>query len=183
MLRHALLGILNYHPMNGYEIKQFMDQSTSHFWYAKLSQIYTTLKALEQDGLLVSEVQPQEDRPDRRVYTITAAGQTALRAWLAEPLTQIDQTKEPLLLKLFFSAQLDKEAILAQLHIQRALYQRLLETHRSQTAALIKEAVEHQPHLKRDALLWESTRRLGELSTELYVRWLDETIAQIQEHF
>jgi PadR family transcriptional regulator AphA len=183
MLRYALLGILNYHPMNGYEIKQFMDHSTAHFWYAKLSQIYTTLKALEQDGLLVSQVHPQEDRPDRRVYTITAEGKVALRGWLAEPLMQIDQTKEPLLLKLFFSGQMDKESILAQLHIQRALYQRLLETHRTQTAAVIQEAVEEQPHLKKDALLWEATRRLGELSTELTVRWLDETIARIQEQF
>lgn len=183
MLRYALLGILNYSAMNGYEIKQFMDRSTAHFWYAKLSQIYTTLKALEQDGLAVSEIHTQEDRPDRRVYTITEAGKAALRVWLAEPLTQLDQSKEPLLLKLFFSGQLDKESILTQLHIQRALYQRLLDTHRTVTANLIQEATEINPHLQKDALLWEATRRLGELSTELYVRWLDETIAQIQEHF
>ena len=92
-----------------------MDSSTGHFWYAKLSQIYMTLKTLEGDGLLISEVQPQEDRPDRRVYTITEAGRAALRRWLAEPLTEVEPTKEPLLLKLFFSAQIDKDALLTQL--------------------------------------------------------------------
>ena len=39
MLKFALLGVLNYQSMNGYEIKQFMDSSTGHFWFAKLSQI------------------------------------------------------------------------------------------------------------------------------------------------
>ena len=44
MLKYVLLGFLNYTPMTGYELKQFMDESTANFWHAKQSQIYTTLK-------------------------------------------------------------------------------------------------------------------------------------------
>ena len=51
MLKYAILGFLSYTPMTGYDIKLRMDRSTSHFWHAKLSQIYTTLKSLEEEQL------------------------------------------------------------------------------------------------------------------------------------
>jgi DNA-binding PadR family transcriptional regulator len=183
MLRFLLLGVLNYSAMNGYEMKQFIDSSTAHFWHAKLSQIYTTLKALEEEGLLHSHVEPQEDRPDRRIYTITDAGRLSLRQWLEQPMTELEPSKEPLLLKLFFSAQVDKDTILAQLYVQRALFQKMLELYRGEVAERIRQSVEQTPELAKDALLWDATRRLGELSTEVYVRWLDETIAMIRDKF
>ena len=68
MLKYTLLGFLNYAPMTGYELKQRIDLSTSHFWHAKLSQIYITLKSLEEEEYVVSEVHEQQERPDRRVY-------------------------------------------------------------------------------------------------------------------
>ena len=71
MLKYALLGFLNYDNKTGYELKQTMDRSTNHFWHAKQSQIYQTLKKLESDGLVVSHPEHQESRPDRRVYAIT----------------------------------------------------------------------------------------------------------------
>jgi DNA-binding PadR family transcriptional regulator len=114
MLDFALLGFLNYRPMTGYELKQYMDGSTSHFWNAKLSQIYTTLKSLEEKGWVRSSVQAQEERPDKRIYTITSEGKSSLRKWLAEPLTELTSHKNALLLKLFFAASVfaTEEAIL-----------------------------------------------------------------------
>ena len=104
MLKYALLGFLNYLPMTGYELKRYYDVSANYLWHAKLSQIYTTLKKMEEQGLLTSEVVAQESRPDRRVYTITEEGRAELRQWLAEPMTRLHVHKEPLLLKFFFSA-------------------------------------------------------------------------------
>ena len=52
MLKYALLGFLHYGPMSGYELKRRMDNSITHFWHAKLSQIYTTLKDLQAGGLV-----------------------------------------------------------------------------------------------------------------------------------
>lgn len=183
MLRYALLGILNYSQMNGYELKQFMDSSTTHFWHATQSQIYMTLKTLEQEGHLISEIHAEQDRLDRRVYTITETGRKELRQWLSQPLTEIEQSKDTLLLKLFFSAQLDKETILNHLRLQRALYQRLGETYQKDTALRIQRTAAEHPQLQKDTLLWDSTRRLGEMAAELYVRWLDETIELVQNEF
>jgi len=183
MLKYVILGALNYHPMSGYDLKQFTDRSTANFWHAELSQIYVTLKSLEKEGLISSKAIPQEGRPDRRVYTITESGQQALTDWLRVPFTEIDQYKDTLLLKLFFSAQIGKEAILAQLHLQRGLHQKLVDQFQNETAERIAQTVEKVPALRRDALLWEATRRFGEMTEETYLRWLDETIATLEINF
>jgi DNA-binding PadR family transcriptional regulator len=183
MLKFALLGSLNYQPMSGYDLKQFTDRSTSNFWHAELSQIYITLKSLEKDGLISSTAIAGEGRPDRRVYTITETGRQALQDWLKQPFTEIDQYKDTLLLKLFFSASLEKEAILSQLHIQRSLHQKLVDQYSSETAMQIAQTAEQAPHLRRDALLWDATRRFGEMTEMAYLHWLDDTIQMVQENF
>jgi PadR family transcriptional regulator, regulatory protein AphA len=183
MLKFALLGALNYQPMSGYDLKQFTDRSISNFWHAELSQIYVTLKALEKGGLITSSTVPQAGRPDRRIYTITESGQQVLNDWLKTPFTEIDQYKDTLLLKLFFSANLGKDAILAQLHLQRSLHQKLVNQYQIETAQVIAKTVEHAPQLRQDALLWEATRRFGELAEEAYLRWLGETIVTVEANF
>ena len=183
MLKYALLGGLNYLPMSGYDLKQFTDRSTSNFWHAELSQIYVTLKALEKEGLITSTEVLQQGRPDRRVYNITPAGRQALDEWLKQPFTEIDLYKDTLLLKLFFSGSQEKESILAQLHLQRGLHQKLVDQYQTETANIIARSVEHAPHLRKDALMWEATRRFGEIAEEAYLRWLDETIRMVQENF
>jgi len=181
MLKNALLGFLNYSPMTGYALKQQMDGSTSHFWHAKLSQIYSTLKVLEEDGMISSIIEEQETRPDRRVYSITESGQQQLCVWLNEPLTETGSTKSLLLLKLFFSAQLDKKAIVTQLRLQRQLHEQGMIFYQTETKALIAGIVKQHKGMKKDALFWEATRRFGELCEETYVRWLDETIQIMEE--
>jgi PadR family transcriptional regulator AphA len=98
-------------------------------------------------------------------------------------MTEIEPTKDTLLVRLFFSAQLDKEVVLTQLRLQRALHQQELNLYRNEIVKLIEQGAQRRPDLKRDALLWDTTRRLGELGAETYIRWLDETIKRIEEEF
>lgn len=84
-LEHAVLGLLSYEPMTGYDIKKMVDLSVSHFWPAVQSQIYKTLGRMEADGWLTVETIPQEPRPPRKVYAITETGRTELLAWLEAP--------------------------------------------------------------------------------------------------
>ena len=180
MLKYVLLGFLNYESKTGYELKQQMDRTTSYFWHARQSQIYMTLKKLEEAGLVVSEVEPQAERPDRRVYTITAAGRDDLQGWLERPLTAIDPRKETLLVKLYFSAMLDKTTLLTQLRLQRDLHQQQYLLYRDEVGAEMEQYL-NDPERERDALLWEATRRMGEMFEETVVQWLDETIGMIEE--
>ncbi|GAB4509118.1 MAG: hypothetical protein OHK0046_03500 [Anaerolineae bacterium] len=183
MLKYVLLGALSYQPFTGYQLKQFVDNSAKHFWYAQTSQIYRTLDKLEEEGLLTSEIEAQQERPDRRLYHLLPAGRADLLAWLAQPMTEVEPTKETLLVKLFFSAQLDKELVLTQLRLQRALRQQQLALFQEVIAAQISARIAESPQLARDALLWDASRRLGELTEQTYIRWLDETIARIENEF
>ena len=183
MLKYALLGFLNYDKKTGYELKQTMDRSTNHFWHAKQSQIYQTLKKLEADGLVVSHPEPQDSRPDRRVYAITGSGKKAMAAWLAKPVTTLDPTKQLLLLKLFFSGGLGKETLLTQLRLLRKLHEQQLDLYNTESPDVIRQHGKSDPGLSRDAIMWESTRRFGELHERMYIGWLEETIQMITEHF
>ena len=181
MLKYVLLGFLNYTPMTGYELKQFMDESTSNFWHAKQSQIYTTLKSLEEDGMLESHIEEQEARPDRRVYEITDAGRNDLDLWLGQPETGLESRKETLLVKLFFSANTDQEKLLTQLRLLRDLHQGQMEQYETATSEFIRSIADGMPQLAKDAELWDATRRFGVLFEEMYVRWLDETIGRVEQ--
>lgn len=162
MLKYTLLGFLNYNPSTGYELKQIIDVSTSYFWHAKQSQIYTTLKKLEEEDLVSSRFEPQEGRPNRRVYTISQDGKDELKGWLEKPLNSIEKHKETLLLKLFFSAETDKDIVLKELHQQRELHQKQLHKYQRTTKEVIGQFKE-STGLGKDAEFWEMTRRFGEL--------------------
>ncbi|NWF67493.1 MAG: PadR family transcriptional regulator [Chloroflexi bacterium] len=183
MLKYVLLGGLNYRPLTGYQLKQWVDQTTRHFWHAHSSQVYRTLDSLEKSSLARSEIQEQDNRPDRRLYHITSAGRNDLLAWLAQPMTEIEPTKDALIVRLFFSAQLDKATVLMQLHLQRALHQQQLDVLRGDIVEQIAAGRADNPDLARDALMWEIARRNGELMEEAYIRWLDEAIARIEAEF
>jgi PadR family transcriptional regulator, regulatory protein AphA len=183
MLKYVLLGALAYQPLTGYQLKQFVDRSAKHFWYAQTSQIYRELNKLQAEALLTSEIQEQEERPDRRLYRMTDAGRADLLAWLTQPMTEVEPTKDTLLVRLFFSARLDKAVVLTQLRLQLALRQQQLHLFRTEIVNQIKAGLERQPELKRDALLWDAARRLGELGEEAYIRWLEETIQRIETDF
>ncbi|HRE47304.1 MAG TPA: helix-turn-helix transcriptional regulator, partial [Aggregatilineales bacterium] len=169
MLRYVLLGALSYQPLTGYQLKQFVDSSAKHFWYAQVSQIYRTLDGLEKEGFLRSEIETQEDRPDRRLYHLTPAGRADLLAWLAQPMTEIETEKDTLLVRLFFSALIDKTTLLTQLRLQRTLRQQQLTLYQTEILEQIRLGMERRPDLKRDALLWDAAPLPSEKEVELVI--------------
>ncbi len=179
-LKHTLLGFLNYGPMTGYDLKKHMDNSTQFFWHARLSQIYPALKKLAEEGLAEATVVPQEGKPDKKVYLITEAGRAALMDWLAEPIDELSPTKDPTLLKLFFSGSLDKETVLAQLHRQLALHRAQLVLYQQDTAAYLEQIVA-ETGLAREGVLWELARQFGEGYERAYVHWLEQAIEVVEQ--
>ena len=180
MLKYTILGFLGYAPMTGYDIKQRFDRSTTHFWHAKLSQIYITLKTMEEDGWVTSTIQERKDRNDRRVYSITALGQKEFQNWLVEPVLELSPKKETLVLKMFFSAGLDPQVAQAQLQVQLELHLKQLDYYRQAAVQNIHSALDEFPMLAKDARMWEATRRFGEMYEEIYVCWIEEMIEEIK---
>src|SRR4051794_29228186 len=84
-LGYALLALLEREPLSGYDLGQRMHKPIGFFWQAPRSQIYPELARLESLGYVLHEVIPQEDRPYKKLYTITEAGRLALKSWVSEP--------------------------------------------------------------------------------------------------
>lgn len=80
-LEHILLALL-VEPSSGYDLKKRFDGGARFYWAAELSQIYPTLKRLEERGFLTSTGAPSDKGPRRRVYTRTESGREELLGWL-----------------------------------------------------------------------------------------------------
>ena len=181
MLKYALLGFLNYRPLSGYELKQILDDSISNFWHADLSQIYKTLKKLEADGLISSEIEPPlGDHPDRRVYTIGVSGQAALDEWLTTPPVELSPLKEPLMLRTFFASRIPPQTLTMHLRLQRDLHKQQLSVYRQKDADELERKRRLLGASDTDAQLWDATLRAGILYEEMYLNWLDETIQMLE---
>lgn len=103
-LRHAILGILEFKPVHGYELKRVLEQGIANFWPVKLPAIYPSLRRLEEEGLVAHRMQATlEGRPDRKVYTLTEAGRAELARWRRLAPEGLPQLKSPLFLKLLFA--------------------------------------------------------------------------------
>lgn len=103
-LRHAILGILDYRPLHGYELKRVLENGISSFWPVNLGAIYPNLHALETEGLVAHHMESTADgRPDRKVYTITETGREELARWRRQPPEGHTRTRSPLFLKLLFA--------------------------------------------------------------------------------
>src|SRR5580700_7414348 len=73
-------------PSHGYELRARLREALGPLGEAMNDgQVYVTLTRLEKAALATSEASAGlPDRPDRKVYALTAAGQQRVAAWLAE---------------------------------------------------------------------------------------------------
>src|SRR5262249_21704909 len=85
-LKYVLLGLLTRQPRYGYELKREAEELLGHGAELNPGQLYPLLRKLAELGLIVGERIEQEDRPDKRVFTLTQAGARELDTWLDEPL-------------------------------------------------------------------------------------------------
>jgi len=99
-LGYALLGLLARAPASGYDLSRELRAPIGFFWRARHSQIYPELARLEAEGLVSHTAVEQQELPDKKVYTITEAGQEALRRWVTEPVEPA-VVRDELLLKTF----------------------------------------------------------------------------------
>ncbi|MEU0157105.1 PadR family transcriptional regulator [Micromonospora fulviviridis] len=85
-MQDVVLAMLAKEPAYGYELRSRMRAALGPLGEAmNAGQIYVTLARLAKAGLVTSQrVEGLPDRPDRRVYALTSAGQQRVAAWLAE---------------------------------------------------------------------------------------------------
>lgn len=113
-LSDAILVLLTEQPMSGYDLAKAFDTSIGFFWKADHQQIYRELGRLKDKGLVAAEEVVQSGRPNKLVYTITASGLAAVRAWSRRP-SAAAPIKDDLLVRLYALDQVDLGAMREQL--------------------------------------------------------------------
>jgi DNA-binding PadR family transcriptional regulator len=178
-LPHAILGLLTYQPMTGYDLKQVFDSSINHFWSAHQSQIYRELAALERKSYVSSQIEPQEKRPDRKVYSITTAGEQELQSWLERfPPVLSAPVREELLIRIFFASRLPLSELKFQLQRFLKEKQELLASYQSVDDML----GEHSEVLGRpdETFYWLLTLKRGIADAKADIQWAEECIEEIE---
>jgi len=80
-----VLALLAKGPSYGYELRQRLLAGLGPLGSAfNAGQVYVTLNRLERAGLVTSTEVGQANRPDRKVYELTAAGNERVAGWVAE---------------------------------------------------------------------------------------------------
>lgn len=124
-LRYTVLALLTDGPNTGYGIGRLLEHQLSHLWGARLQQIYRELSKLEAGNFVEAERVALLNRPAKKIYTITPAGNKALDKWLNEPPVPLT-SKSDMLLKVYCLKRLPKEVIVRRLEERQAEYEKVV---------------------------------------------------------
>jgi DNA-binding PadR family transcriptional regulator len=170
---YAVLGLLALGARTGYDIKKMADEALAHFWNESFGHIYPILRRLDERGWVTSTIEPQEGRPDRKVYALTPAGEVALREWFAMPVEPVPPRNE-LLLKLFFAPLAAPEDLRAQIEENRARQQAHLQRLDGLAEQVAREEA-HNPNLP----YWLLTVDYGRAALRALIAWGDDALARL----
>jgi DNA-binding PadR family transcriptional regulator len=85
VVQEVLLALLAREASHGYQLRAQLQLALGPLAAAlNAGQVYVTLNRLEKVGLVTSERLGQTDRPDRKVYELSAAGRERVMDWLAD---------------------------------------------------------------------------------------------------
>src|SRR4051794_4187778 len=85
VVQEVLLALLAKEASHGYQLRARLQLALGPLAEAlNAGQVYVTLTRLERGGLVTAQRVGQTDRPDRKVYELTAAGRERVREWLAD---------------------------------------------------------------------------------------------------
>ena len=82
-----LLGLLLSHGMHGYQLNEILQQNPGTPISLKKSNAYKLLNDMERDGWVTHTQEQEGNRPQRRVYTVTADGEIVFHRLLRENLS------------------------------------------------------------------------------------------------
>jgi DNA-binding PadR family transcriptional regulator len=85
MQQEVVLALLAKEPSHGYELRTRIERALGPLSEGfNAGQMYVTLGRLEQSGLVTSIREAAAERPERRIFELTAAGRERVEEWLTD---------------------------------------------------------------------------------------------------
>ena len=166
-IKFAMLGFLSWKPFSGYDLKKMLSDSLAFYWTGNNAQIYRTLLQLEREGLVTREVQVQEKYPPRKVYTISAQGAAALRAWAASA-PELPEVRNTFLVQLAWADSLSA----GELDGLLARYENEVEMQLLMRREMRRRGTLSPARTPRETFLWEMIEENGIGSFECELAWV-----------
>jgi len=176
-LRSTILAILSWKPLSGYDLKGIICDSEIYYWSGNNNQIYKNLIELQNEGLVIHEVQLQEGKPARKIYTLTDAGIAELkRSLLAEP--ELPEVRKGFLIQLAWSGSLSDGELLALLdkYLDELSIRLRMLKYQADTKGV------HPKGNRREAYLWQRIHENLVLACQAELDWANQTKLDIVEH-
>ncbi len=169
-IEFAILGLLEWRPMSGYDIKKIFAEPTSLYWSDNNNLIYRTLIAMNKEGLVSCEIHYQEERPPRKVYTISEKGVAALQAWLhTEPA--VPAIRHPFLIQMAWAGRLDRAEIEHLLEV----YEEEISMHLLIYRKLVERGQVSPARTALEAYLWQQVHANRITFYENELNWVRQT--------
>ncbi len=181
-LENVLLGLIRLRPgVTGYELNDIIQESTGYLMSASLGHIYPSLRKLHERGWVTFTDQPIKNRPSKKFYTITPAGDQALQEWLRVPAAESDIDFRPFLLKMSFSPLMSKATILDHVDREIERCERMLHDkdrgNRVEMEYLDKSSIDPA----RAEFLWKGIYQVGLEASHLRLAWLKEWRQSVEQ--
>ena len=169
-VRYAILGLLHYRNMHGYEIKRHIEQHFGHMWTINYGQIYPNLKSLEEEALItLADVSPSEKGgPHKKLYAITPEGRETFAHWLESEEESRMFLRDPFLMRFIFFGFSSPEQAVAIIDKQINQYE--------------EQFLRREQHVERWKQRGHYVRLVAELGVEfnrMYVQWLKRARQEI----
>ena len=160
-----LLGLLRRQEMHGYQLFEFIDRDLGYCTDLKKSTAYYMLNKMAQDGWIEEEMIQDGNRPPRRVYRMTPAGEAAYQQLLRKNLEGYSPVTFKGDVSLAFIDDLDQDEA-----------RQLLELRRAALQSALAEVQATPPHAGSGQ--WVIDHQIFHLHTEL--NWLEVVFARLQ---
>ena len=165
MIRYAILGLLSWQPLSGYDLKKIISGSQVFYWSGNNNQIYKALIRLHEAGLVTRQVQQQESLPAKKIYSITQQGRAELRNWVLSTM-ELPELRSTFLIQLASADALNARELDALLGRYEAEIELQLRMQHKRSGHLAP-APDRTP---RQAYLWE---KISENLLSTYQNQLD----------
>lgn len=177
--QYAILGILKEvsGSATGYDIKKTCDDSIAYFWNENYGHIYPVLKRLEKQGLVNKKIEKTTNKRDKKIYSITDAGEKSLLDWLLLPIDN-ETIRSELLLKIFLANDLPIANLIEKIEKRKLQAEKNITEYQK----IEKKLQEISSDLKdKKLMLWLSTLSYGKHTEKATIDWCLETINKLSE--
>jgi PadR family transcriptional regulator AphA len=161
-VEYAALGFLVEAPRHGYDLQRDLSAGLGSLWDVAVSQLYSVLHRLVDQGWADVKIEPQEGRPPRHTYSVTAKGRRAFWRWACAPVTRPRDVRVVFLAKIYLLRKLRPAAV-----------GRLVDAQEAELRKALAALEERAAIASDDAAVATAARTFRAAHVKTALRWLD----------